>query len=109
MKSIILVFAMLLALGQASTALAACSIKTSAPAIGPVDSFALNSAPQGVMAGAFTAPGTGGAELNQYVSATLASANKSNGVPRLLNGAGDAILIASVLTPRARRPIRTAA
>lgn len=52
LKSIILVFAMLLALGQASTALAACSIKTSSPAIGPVDSFALNSAPQGVMAGA---------------------------------------------------------
>lgn len=93
MKSIILVFAMLLALGQASTALAACSIKTSAPAIGPVDSFALNSAPQGVMAGAgfYCTPELVALNSTNTLSATLASANKSNGVPRLLNGAGDAI------------------
>ena len=88
---------MLLALGQASNALAACSIKTSAPAIGPVDSFTLYSAPQGVMAGAgfYCTPELVALNSTNTLSATLASANQSNRVPRLLNGAGR-ILLAGV-------------
>lgn len=84
---------MLLALGQASTALAACSIKTSAPAIGPVDSFALNSCASGRdgRRGVYCTPELVALNSTNTLSATLASANKSNGVPRLLNGAGDAI------------------
>ena len=93
MKSILPICALLLLLGLTSNALAACSIKTSAPVIGPVDSFALNSAPQGVMAGAgfYCTPELVALNSTNTLSATLSSANKSNGIPRLLNGAGDAI------------------
>ena len=47
MKSIFFICAALLLLSQSNSARAACNIIPSTPSIGPVDSFTLNSAPQG--------------------------------------------------------------
>lgn len=93
LKHLLFLCVALFLLTQSVSALAACSIKTSAPTFGPVDSFTLNSTPQGVLAGAgfYCSPELVALNSTNTLSATLASANQSNKIPRLLNATGDAI------------------
>lgn len=93
MKSIFFICAALLLLSQSNSARAACNIIPSTPSIGPVDSFTLNSAPQGVLAGAgfYCSPELVALNSTNTLTATLSSTNQSNGIPRLLNATGDAV------------------
>ncbi|MDS6632160.1 hypothetical protein QYS46_21270 [Klebsiella michiganensis] len=113
MKSIILVFAMLLALGQASTALYRLQYQNQCASDRPGRFLCAQqraSGRDGTGAGFYCTPELVALNSTNTLSATLASVpTRATAFRGCLMARAMPSLIASVLTPRARRPIRTAA